>query len=92
MIHRNYYIGKEWKHVLLPKAEISLKKAGDDSLVVETDKPAFFVTLEADGISFDNNSFILLPGEKEILKTSFIKDVKLKLKNISVISLNNYLS
>ena len=91
LVHRNYYTGKEWKHMSLPNAEVSLKKTGDDSLIVETDKPAFFITLEANGISFDNNSFILLPGEKEIIKTSFIKDVKLKLKNISVISLNNYL-
>jgi beta-mannosidase len=92
MVHRNYYAEKEWKHMSLAEAEISLKKSGDDSLVVETDNPAFFVTLEAEGISFDNNSFILLPGEKEIIKADFIKDVKLKLKNISVISLNNYLS
>jgi beta-mannosidase len=92
MVHRNYYVWKEWKYMSLPKAEVSMKKSGDDSIVVETDKPAFFVTLESDGIVFDNNSFILLPGEKEILKTNFIKDVKLKVKSISVVSLNNYLS
>jgi len=92
MVHRNYYAGKEWKHISLPKADVVLKKGGDNWLAVETDKPAFFVTLEAGGISFDKNSFILLPGEKEIIKAGFIKDVKLKVKNISVVSLNNYLS
>jgi len=92
MVHRNYYAGKRWKFMSLPKTEITLKKSGDNSIVVETDKPAFFITLEAEDIAFDNNSFILLPGEKEIIKTAFIKDVKLKIKNISVISLNNYLT
>jgi beta-mannosidase len=91
MIHRNYYAGKEWKHISLPNPEISLKKLNDNSLQVETDKPAFFITLSSDGIVFDNNSFILLPGEKEIIGVQFLKDVKLKMKNITVRTLNNYL-
>ncbi|MDR3667654.1 MAG: hypothetical protein P4L35_12495, partial [Ignavibacteriaceae bacterium] len=64
MIHRNYYAGKEWKHISLPKPELSLKKLNDSSLQLETDKPAFFVTLSSDGLVFNDNSFILLPGEK----------------------------
>jgi beta-mannosidase len=91
MVHRNYYAGKEWKHISLPKPEISLKKLNDDSLQVETDKPAFFVTLSSDEIVFEENSFILLPGEKEIIKVHFLKKEKLKLKNITIQTLNNYL-
>ena len=91
MIHRNYYAGKEWKHISLPKPEILLKKLKDNSIQVETDKPAFFITLSSDGIVFDNNAFILLPGEKEIIGVQFLKEVKLKMKNITVHTLNNYL-
>jgi beta-mannosidase len=91
MVHRNYYAGKEWKHISLPNPEISLKKLKDNSLQVATDEPAFFVTLSSDGLVFDNNSFILLPGEKEIINVQFLKDVKLKLKNITIHTLNNYL-
>jgi beta-mannosidase len=91
MVHRNYYAGKEWKHISLPRPEISLKKLNDNSLQVETDKPAFFVTLSSEGLVFDTNSFILLPGEKEIINVQFLKDVKLKPKNITVRTLNNYL-
>jgi beta-mannosidase len=92
LVHRNYFAEKEWKYMQLSKADISIRKHGNDSLVVETNVPSFFITLIHDGIIFDNNSFILLPGEKEILKADFMKDVKLKLKNIKVDSLNNYLS
>jgi beta-mannosidase len=91
MIHRNYYAGKEWKHISLPKTEISLKKLNDHSLQIETDKPAFFVTLSSDGLVFNDNSFILLPGEKKIINEQFLKEVKLKLKNITIHTLNNYL-
>jgi hypothetical protein len=91
MVHRNYYAGKEWKHISLPKPEISLKKLNDNSLQVATDKPAFFVTLSSDGLVFDNNSFILLPGEKEIINVQFLKEVKLKIKNITIHTLNKYL-
>ncbi|MDR3609343.1 MAG: glycoside hydrolase family 2 TIM barrel-domain containing protein [Ignavibacteriaceae bacterium] len=92
MVHRNYYAEKEWKHMHLSKAEITLKKHGRESFAVETNMPAFFITLDYDGIVFSNNSFILLPGEKEIVNIDYLKDVKLKLKNINVNSLNNYLS
>jgi hypothetical protein len=91
MIHRNYYAGKEWKHISLPKPEISLKKLNDRSLQIEAEKPAFFVTLSSDGLVFNDNSFILLPGEKEIINVQFLKKVKLKLKNITIHTLNNYL-
>jgi beta-mannosidase len=91
MVHRNYYAGKEWKHISLPRPELSLKKLKDNSLQVETDKPAFFITLSSDGLVFSDNSFILLPGEKEIINVQFLKEVKLKMKNITVHTLNNYL-
>lgn len=91
MIHRNYYSPREWKHISLPKPEISLKKLNDYSLQVETNKPAFFITLSSDGLIFNDNSFILLPGEKENINVQFLKDIKLKLKNISIHTLNNYL-
>jgi hypothetical protein len=91
IVHRNYYAGKEWKHISLPKPEISLKKLNDHSLLIETDKPAFFITLSSDGLVFEDNSFILLPGEKEIINARFLKEVKLKLKNITIHTLNNYL-
>ncbi|MDR3665227.1 MAG: hypothetical protein P4L35_00155, partial [Ignavibacteriaceae bacterium] len=91
MIHRNYYAGKEWKHISLPKPELSLKKLNDSSLQLETDKPAFFVTLSSDGLVFNDNSFILLPGEKEIINVQFLKEAKLKIKNITIQTLNNYL-
>jgi beta-mannosidase len=92
MVHRNYYAEKEWKHIQLSKAEISLKKHGNNSITVEADMPAFFVTLDYDGVIFSNNSFILLPGEKELVNIDFLRDVKFKLKNVKINSLNNYLS
>jgi beta-mannosidase len=57
------------KSCMLQKAHITVKKGGQSSLVLETDKPALFVQIGISGWDgrFSDNGFHLLPGTgKEI--------------------------
>lgn len=88
---QNYFVEDEWKHLRLPKAKVKYKFAGKDSIVIKTDKPAFFVSLESPGIIFSHNGFILLPGEE--IKVNIVKN-SIHIKNpksIKVSCLNEHL-
>lgn len=79
--HYNDYFFTEYKRCELPEAEIMIKTGYcDDGLEIEltADKPAFFVTLEMDGICgvFSDNSFTLTPGvPRQIMFYSREKDI-----------------
>ncbi|MEM9157588.1 MAG: glycoside hydrolase family 2 protein [Verrucomicrobiota bacterium] len=64
----NTHFFAKYKTCEIEKAEISVSAAeieGELVARVSTDKPAFFVSVDAEGISgeFDQNGFTLLPGE-----------------------------
>ena len=54
----------------LPTAVVTVEEAGRGAFVVSADRPAFFVKPEADTFSgaFSDASFLLLPGEKRLLR------------------------
>ncbi len=65
---RNEHFFCKWKQYELPKAMIKSEVSeinGSFKINLESDSPAFFVTLETPGIKtlFSDNSFTLLPGE-----------------------------
>lgn len=59
----------EYKRCRLEKADIAVSVSGKEDMTVEisSDKPAFFVSLDAAGSEgeFQDNCFTLLPGEKK---------------------------
>ncbi len=93
MIHRNFFISKEWKHMNLadPGLKFTLSgEASNDVITLTAERPAFFVDVYYPGITFSERGFILLPGEKKKLK--IIKGNKrISGENIRIFSLNNYL-
>ena len=94
IIHRNFYVEKEWKHIKLPKAGIKfkqIKNSNRDYLVLSTNKPAFFVDVHYPGITFADRGFILLPGEEKQLEIIEGKSKEIKKNIIKIFSLNDYL-
>ena len=95
IIHRNYFIEKEWKHLKLPKATIKIRQSKTEanrSLILTTNRPAFFVDVHYPGITFSDRGFILIPGEAKRLETSKAKNKAIKKNNIKIFSLNDYLN
>ena len=78
--HENTFFIKPYKAFELPlcniKAEIKSLKDNFE-ITLETDKPAFFVTLDAPGTDglFNDNSFTLLPDRKKVVKFSSNKNI-----------------
>ncbi|MHB8581513.1 MAG: beta-mannosidase [Ignavibacteriaceae bacterium] len=92
LAQQNYFIEEEWKHLRLPKAKIKYNFEGKDSIVLKTNKPAFFVSLDSPGITFSRNGFILLPGEEiklKLIRTSFKNK---RAKSIHISFLNEHLA
>lgn len=91
---RNYFCFKEWKHLKLPKAKIKMglsKKDGNQFAQITTDKPAFFVDIISSSADFSDRGMIILPGEKCELKIKSVKNKKLKMNDIEIYSLNEFL-
>ncbi len=94
LIHRNVLPLKEWKYLQLPEAKIKIKllrRNEDRRLEVTTDQPAFFVDLISSSADFSDRGMVILPGEKLELKTSNVKNKKLKINDVRIYSLNNFL-
>ncbi|HBC87730.1 MAG TPA: hypothetical protein DCZ94_12295 [Lentisphaeria bacterium] len=71
-VFRNEHFFCVWKKYDLPKPEIKIKfksVKGGMELKLETDNPAFYVGLFAEGVlgEFDDNCFPLMPGEPRIV-------------------------
>ena len=66
----NTHFFTEYKRCELAQPKIRLQVGKDCRVTLRTDKPAFFVTLNATGIrgEFDDNCITLLPGEARTLK------------------------
>ena len=78
--HENTFFIKPYKAFELPRCNIKaeIKSLKDNfEITLETDKPAFFVTLDAPGIDglFNDNSFTLLPDRKKVVKFSSNKNI-----------------
>ena len=90
IIHRNLYCGVELKYIKLPESKIKIKE-GREEVTISSDKLTLFARIESPGKIFEDNGFILLPGEKMSVKYR-VTDSKKKSNNpISVVSLNQYL-
>ena len=70
---RNEHVFTTWKSCELPRAnvtvEVNAMEDGLFSIDLATNSPAFYLTLNAEGIGgeFDDNCFLLLPGEERNL-------------------------
>lgn len=83
--HENVFFRKPYKAYELPKCNIkaAVKEAGDELYItLTTDKPAFFVMLDAPNVNglFNDNSFLLVPGRKKIVK--FTSEEKISAKEL----------
>jgi beta-mannosidase len=93
IIHRNYYLEKEWKHIKLPAARIRInttKKSDRNILVISTNKPAFFIDIYHPGLTFVERGFILLPGENKNLEINE-KNKTIRKDAVKIFKLNDYL-
>ncbi|HEX2961158.1 MAG TPA: glycoside hydrolase family 2 protein [Ignavibacteriales bacterium] len=88
LIHRNFFMEGEWKHIKLPPAGITINENFSNHAVITSDKPAFFVRLSHPDITFADNGFILLPDEELTVPFTGTNGSK---KKISCYSLNDYL-
>ncbi|MHB1688624.1 MAG: glycoside hydrolase family 2 protein [Ignavibacteriaceae bacterium] len=92
LAQRNYFVEQEWKHLRLPKAKIKYNIIDDESVVIKTNKPAFFVYLDSPGLTFNRNGFILLPEEEIKLKFIRASIKSKKVKSVHISCLNEHLS
>ncbi len=91
IVHRNFLAGLEFKYLKLQKAKIEVKENKKNSIVtVSSDKLALFVNLSSNGKIFEDNGFIILPGEKITTGYKETEKVKSPGNMITVHALNNY--
>ena len=90
IVHRNFFAEKKWKYLTLAKANIGIEKKGD-TLIITTDKPAYFVDFYSPGIKFSDRGFIVLPDEKIELSTNGKSLTEKDVRKIKIFSLNDYL-
>ncbi len=92
LAQQNYFVEEEWKHLRLPKAKVKYNFVGKESIILKTNKPAFFVSLDSPGIIFSQNGFILLPGVEIKLKLTETSIKNNKVRSVHVSYLNEHLS
>ena len=91
MIHRNFYIGIEFKYLKLEKAKVDLKEnKNKSSVTITSSKIAFFVNLSSKGKVFEDNGFVILPGEKIKTNYNLIEGRKSSADKINIQMLNDY--
>jgi beta-mannosidase len=93
-INFSFFNKLPWKYYLLTKVKISIKiqhEKGKTKILLKSNKPAYFVDLFANGITFEKRGFSLMPNEE--ITVDIIKEgaAKLKISDIKIDSLNNYL-
>jgi len=94
IICKNYFLTKPWKYVRLKKPKLKLKilaKHGSTQLVIKSDDPVFFVDLYHQDLIFSDRGFFILPGEQIELKVFGEHGKSIKVEDIKIFSLNNYL-
>ncbi len=94
LINSNYYKTLPWKYYNLAKAELSLKiniENGTKRISVVSDKPVYFVDLYAPGVEFSARGFNIITGEEIIVDILSANSPDVKIEDIKIFSLNNYL-
>lgn len=95
MIHKNIFYPDSWKQAPLPAVRINkkiIKKGNDFYLLLNSAKPALFVDFYHQKLTFSDRGFSLLPGEKVLIKISGKGVGKIKVDEIKVFILNDYLN
>ena len=90
--HQNYFVNEEWKHLRLPKAKVKYQRTKNNSVILKTNKPAFFVALTGSEAMFSKNGFILLPNENVEIKLLKQSSKSKMPKTIDIRCLNEFLS
>jgi len=94
-LHRNYYLDKKWKHIILPPKEIELafvNKEEKDYIKVTSSSCSYFVDLFHPICKFRERGFILLPGEEIEVEIEGKSKGNINLNKIKCFTLNDYLS
>ena len=83
--HENTFFRQPYKEFELPICNIKtkIKAAGDAfEITLESDKPALYAVLDAPGTGgvFEDNSFLLIPGEKKTVR--FVPAVRISVKEL----------
>jgi hypothetical protein len=90
LLCRNYYSDFPWKHMKLKPSDIKVK-IKEDTLILSSDAPAYFVDLYHPQARFSDRGFILLENENYDLKFSTQNAEQLDLSKLKIFKLNNYL-
>ncbi|MBI5726348.1 MAG: glycoside hydrolase family 2 protein [Ignavibacteriales bacterium] len=94
ILHRAFLARQPWKYFKLPqpgiKASITKKNKGY-TVSLKAKRPAFFVDLTGDGLTFSDRGMILLPNEKITIEVESRHQQPPDRKDITIFSLNNYL-
>ena len=94
VICRNYYLTKPWKHLKLKEPKIKLKlldDGGEVKISVKSSSPAFFIDLYHPHFTFSDRGFSILPDETINLKVSGKGNRSLKINDIRIFLLNNFI-
>lgn len=94
IVSRNVFAFKEWKYLKLPAAKIRSVNSWNgegNSVILTSDKPAFFVDAVSGGTDFSDRGMIILPGEKFSLAVRKRKSLPGRKMKIRFYSLNQFL-
>jgi beta-mannosidase len=91
IISRNYYTPKRWKYLKTSAAKLSIKKSGEDRLLLTADSLALFVDLYHQDARFSDRGFIMLPGEEKELDILSEDSGRVNVDDIRSFMLNDYL-
>lgn len=88
----SFYNKLPWKYykAAQPKIKINYVSQNPNQIEVMSDKPAYFVDLFAEGITFSKRGFSVMPNEKVIVSYNGTEN-KMKLDNLKIYSLNTFL-
>jgi beta-mannosidase len=90
-VEENYYYLRDHKDLQLPKAKLKVKVSPEiQEVEIHTDRFARFVKLEfpAEKITFSDNFFDLLPGERKMIKIGHLEGKRISLDGLRVSAIN----
>ena len=87
ILFRDVWNAIEWKYLKLPRVKITARIT-EDSIILNSDKPAFYLCVEHPDFVFDKNLLIILPDELHVVKE--LKGLKIKKKKLEIQCLNNF--
>ncbi len=90
LVCRNFYSDFQWKHMKMNPADIKVN-VKNDTILLSSKTPAYFVDLYYPGASFSDRGFIMLENEDYELKFSMSGENKIDPAKIKIYTLNDYL-